>query len=533
MSRSKIIGIDLGTTNSCVAVVRDGEPTVIHNKEGNRTTPSVVAWMGNGDFVVGTPAKRQAVTNAKNTVTAIKRLIGRSYNAPELEQIRSRLPYTVFAAPSGDTWVRLDVGQGLELSPQEVSARILEHMKQIAEDFLGEEVHEAIITVPAYFDDAQRQSTRDAGEIAGLKVRAILNEPTAAALAVGLHQNQKRQRVAVFDLGGGTFDISILQIEQGVFEVLATSGDTLLGGDDFDRTLIDVIAAEFEREHGIDLTVDPIALQRIKEAAERAKIELSTATSTDVNLPFIAVGSTGPLHLTREVRRDELVALCQQLLTRLEAPCRTVLIDSRLAPRDIDHVVLVGGMSRMPAVQAKVEEIFSRKPSKGVNPDEVVAVGAAIQSAIMGGDLKEMVLLDVTPHSLGIKVAGDNMSVIIGRNTTIPTREMKTFGTTEDEQDFVSVEVYQGEHAAVGANRKIGRFILGDLPKRPAGHVRVEVSFTMDADGIMHVSATEKTSGKAATVKIQTTGGLSRGEIEGLATTHATERHKGAGSLGG
>jgi len=387
-------------------------------------------------------------------------------------------------------------------------------------------VTEAIVTVPAYFDDVQRQATKDAGQIAGLKIRAILNEPTAAALAFGLHHQKDQEKIAVFDLGGGTFDISILTIENGVFEVLATSGDTFLGGDDFDRRIIEMLITEFQELQGVDLSTDAVALQRLKEAAERAKIELSSSLTTDVNLPFLAVGAAGPLHCQREIKRGEVEFLVKDLLERLQVPCQQALDDAKLTARDIDQVVLVGGMTRMPAVQTRVEEIFGKKPSKGVNPDEIVAVGAATQSAIMGGSLQEVVLLDVTPHSMGIKVAGDKMSVIIGRNTTIPTRERKIFSTTDNDQDFVAIEVYQGEDPAAPANRMLGRFVLGDLPRRPAGQVRVEVSFTMDADGILHVAATELTTGKATSVTIQAQSGLSSGELDRIASTREKERSR-------
>ncbi len=516
----KIIGIDLGTTNSCVAVLEGGEPVVIHNQEGGRTTPSMVSWSGGGEVVVGAAAKRQAITNPRNSLYAIKRLIGRRFKSPQVDHLLRAVPYEIVEAQNGDAWVKV---RDVQLSPQEISARILEKMKKIAEEYLGEEVTEAIVTVPAYFDDVQRQATKDAGQIAGLKVRAILNEPTAAALAFGVHQ-QKNQRVAVFDLGGGTFDVSILAIEDGVFEVLATSGDTFLGGDDFDRRVIEKLVAEFKSEHGIDLSTDAVALQRLKEAAERAKIELSSALTTDLNLPFLSVGPNGPLHLQRELKRSELELMCRDLVARLEDPCQRALTDAHLKPADIDQVVLVGGMARMPAVQAKVEEIFEKKPSKGVNPDEIVAIGAATQSGIMGGELQEVVLLDVTPHSLGIKVSGDRVSVIIQRNTTIPTRERKVFGTTEDNQDFVAIEVYQGDNQQAAQNRMLGRFVLGDLPRRPAGHVRVEVSFTMDADGILHVAATELTTQKATSVTIQATSGLTPAEVEKLSGAHAQER---------
>jgi molecular chaperone DnaK len=528
VAHGKIIGIDLGTTNSCVSVLEGGEATVIHNSEGGRTTPSMVAWNNQGEAVVGVAAKRQAVTNPRSTLFGIKRLIGRKFKSPEVQSLMRTVPYEIIEAPNGDAWVRI---QGREMAPPEVSALVLEKMKRTAEEYLGEEISEAIVTVPAYFDDAQRQATKDAGTIAGLKVSSILNEPTAAALAFGVHQ-QKNQRIAVFDLGGGTFDISVLAIEDGVFEVLATSGDTFLGGDDFDRKLIDALVAGFRTEHDVDLSQDPVALQRLKEAAERAKIELSSSLVTDVNLPFLAVGKSGPLHLVREIKRSEVEVLCKELLEKLRAPCEQALADARLTARDIDQVVLVGGMTRMPAVQARVEEIFGKKPSKGVNPDESVAMGAATQSAIVGGELQEVILLDVTPHSMGIKVAGDKMSVIIPRNTTIPTRERKVFSTTEDGQDFVAIEVFQGEDAVATRNRGLGRFVLGDLPRMPAGAVRVEVSFTMDADGILHVSATELTSGRAASVTIQAQGGLSQSDVERLAQDRAYARSHGGAVLG-
>jgi molecular chaperone DnaK len=507
-----IIGIDLGTTNSCVAVLDATEPIVVHNQEGGRTTPSMVSFTAHGDVVVGAAARRQAVTNPRNTLFAIKRLIGRKVRSPEVETLQRSTPFDIVEAPNGDAWVRV---KDRAYSPQEISALVLGKMKNIVEEFLGQTVTEAIVTVPAYFDDVQRQATKDAGTIAGLKVRAILNEPTAAALAFGVHQ-QRDQRLAVFDLGGGTFDISILAIENGVFEVLAVNGDTFLGGDDFDRRVVEMLAAELEERHGLSLAADPVALQRLNEAAERAKTELSSALVTDINLPFLAVGKDGPVHLERAIKRLELTELCRELVDRLEKPCRDALRDARISPRDIDQVVLVGGMTRMPAVQEKVEEIFGKKPSKGVNPDEIVAVGAAVQSAIMGGELQEVVLLDVTPHSVGIKVAGDRMSVIIPRNTTVPTRERKIFSTTEDNQEFVAIEVFQGEDELAARNRLLGRFILGDLPHRGAGQVRVEVSFTIDADGILHVAATELVTGKATSITIHASSGLAAGEVDRL-----------------
>jgi molecular chaperone DnaK len=508
----RIIGIDLGTTNSCVAVLEAGEPVVVHNQEGGRTTPSMVSWNADGDVLVGAASKRQMVTNPSRTVYGVKRLIGRKLADPEIQRILPSLPYAVVAARNGDAWIAVD---GVPRSPQEISAHIVAKMKRVAEDYLGESVGEAVITVPAYFDDVQRQATKDAGAIAGLNVRAILNEPTAAALAYGLHHAQD-QRVAVFDLGGGTFDISILAIENGVFEVLATSGDTVLGGDDFDRALIDLLCDEFKAAQGVDLRGDAVSLQRLKEAAERAKIELSSSMTTDVNLPFIAVGPGGPLHLMRELSRGELERACRGLLDRLEQPCGKAMEMAHVTAADIDQVLLVGGMTRMPAVQERVVQIFGRQPSKGVNPDEIVAMGAAVHSGIMGGELQEVVLLDVTPHDLGIRVAGDRMSVVIPSNTSIPTRERKVFATTEDNQTFVAIEVYQGQHQTTAQNRRLGRFVLGDLRRAPRGQVRVEVSFTMDADGILQVAATEMSTGKATTLTIEAASGLSPEELARL-----------------
>src|SRR5262245_12062286 len=455
----RVIGIDLGTTNSCVAVLEGGEPTVIHNQEGGRTTPSMVSWNADGDVVVGAASKRQMVTNPQRTVFGVKRLIGRKANDRDVHSLASRLPYAVVPAKNGDAWV--DVA-GTQRSPQEISAHVLAKMKRVAEDYIGEQVREAVVTVPAYFDDVQRQATKDAGLIAGLTVRAILNEPTAAALAYGI-QHQHNQRLAVFDIGGGTFDISILAIENGVFEVLATHGDTALGGDDFDRVIIDLLADQFKTEHGLDLRQDSVALQRLKEAAERAKIELSSAMATDVNLPFIAAGAAGPLHLIRELERGQLERAVKPLLDRLEAPCIKALANAHCNPSDIDQVLLVGGMTRMPAVQERAVKIFGKPASKGVNPDEIVAMGAAVHSGIMGGELQEVVLLDVTPHDMGVKVAGDRMSVVIQANTSIPTRAKKIFATTEDNQGFVAIEVFQGAHETASRNRRLGRFVLGDL----------------------------------------------------------------------
>ncbi len=509
---NKIIGIDLGTTNSCVAVLEGTEAVVIHNHEGGRTTPSMVSWNEGGEVVVGAPSKRQMVTNPERTVFGIKRLIGKRYDSNAIKNLTPTLPYSVVPSKHGDAWVSINGG---EMSPEEVSSHILLKMKEIAEDYLGEKVDEAIITVPAYFDEVQRKATKDAGAIAGLSVRSILNEPTAAALAYGSHHGQD-QRLAVFDLGGGTFDVSILVIESGVFEVLATHGDTELGGDDFDRKIIELLCEEFLESEGIDLREDPVALQRLKEAAERAKIELSSTISTDMNLPFLAASPAGPVHLQREFRRDELEAMCAPLIDALAAPCERALKDARMGASDIDQVLLVGGMSRMPAVQSRVVDVFGREPSKGVNPDEIVAQGAATQSAIMGGELQEVVLLDVTPHSLGIRVTGDRMSILLAANTTVPTRAQKTFATTEDNQTFVTLEVYQGDHELVTENCYLGRFTLGDLPPRLKGETRVEVNFTVDVDGLLEVSATEHESGKAASVKIEPAGGLSDSDIREL-----------------
>jgi molecular chaperone DnaK len=514
---TRIIGIDLGTTNSCVAVLEGGEPVVIHNQEGGRTTPSMVSWSADGDVVVGAASKRQMVTNASRTVYGVKRLIGRKLTDPHVQAMLPTLPYGVVAARNGDAWVSID---GVPRSPPEVSAHVLAKMKKIAEDYLGEPVTEAVVTVPAYFDDVERKATRDAGTIAGLQVRAILNEPTAAALAYGL-QHGETQRVAVFDLGGGTFDISILVIEHGVFEVLATSGDTMLGGDDFDHAVIGMLADAFFAEHGVELRGDAVAMQRLKEAAERAKIELSSSMTTDINLPFLAIGPAGPLHLVRELSRGELERVCKPLLDRLDGPCTRAMAQAHVTAADIDQVVLVGGMTRMPAVQERVVQLFGRTPSKGVNPDEIVAMGAAVHSGTMGGELQEVVLLDVTPHALGIRVAGNKVAVVIPANTSIPTRERKVFSTTEDNQAFVAIEVYQGQGGSTGENRQLGRFVLGDLKPAPRGQTRVEVSFTLDSDGMLQVAAAELGTGRAASLTIEAAGGLSPDELRRLASQHA------------
>jgi molecular chaperone DnaK len=495
-----------------VAVLEGGEATVIHNQEGGRTTPSMVSWNADGDVVVGAASKRQMVTNPQRTVYGAKRLIGRKASDRDVQQLATRLPYSIVAAKNGDAWVEI---AGTPRSPQEISAHVLAKMKRVAEDYIGQSITEAVVTVPAYFDDVQRQATKDAGQIAGLTVRAILNEPTAAALAYGV-QHQHNQRLAVFDLGGGTFDISILAIENGVFEVLATHGDTTLGGDDFDRVIIDLLADQFMTEQGIDLRTDSVALQRLKEAAERAKIELSSSMTTDVNLPFIAAGPSGPVHLMRELERGQLERACKVLLDRLEAPCLKALEDAHCTPNDIDQVLLVGGMTRMPAVQERAVRIFGKPASKGVNPDEIVAMGAAVHSGIMGGELQEVVLLDVTPHDMGVKVAGDKMSVVIQANTSIPTRAKKVFATTEDNQTFVAIEVHQGPNEVASRNRRLGRFVLGDLKSAPRGQTKVEVSFTMDADGILEITAAEIGTGKAASVTIEASSGLTTEEITRL-----------------
>jgi molecular chaperone DnaK len=509
----RVIGIDLGTTNSCVAVLEGGEPAVIHNQEGGRTTPSMVSWNADGEVVVGAASKRQMVTNPQRTVFGAKRLIGRKSSDASVQALATRLPYKVVPSKNGDAWVDI---AGTPRSPQEISAHVLAKMKRVAEDYLGERVNEAVVTVPAYFDDAQRQATKDAGAIAGLTVRAILNEPTAAALAYGIH-HQHNQRLAVFDLGGGTFDISILAIEDGVFEVLSTYGDTTLGGDDFDRVVIDLLADEFAAANGgVDLRRDSVALQRLKEAAERAKIELSSALTTDINLPFIAAGPAGPAHLMRELERGQLERACKHLLDRLEPPCEKALAEARCTAAEVDQVLLVGGMSRMPAVQERAVRIFKRQPSRGVNPDEIVAMGAAVHSGIMGGELQEVVLLDVTPHDMGVKVAGDKMSVVIQGNTSIPTRAKKVFATTEDNQTFVAIEIYQGAQELASKNRRLGRFVLGDLAAAPRGRTKVEVSFTLDADGILEVTAAEVGTGRAASVTIEASSGLTQDEIAQL-----------------
>ncbi|MFM1846600.1 MAG: chaperone protein DnaK [Pseudomonadota bacterium] len=521
----KIIGIDLGTTNSCVAVMEGGSPTVIANSEGTRTTPSVVAVNDSGERLVGQVAKRQAVTNPKNTIFAVKRLIGRKFDSPEVSKAKVVLPYEVTKAPNGDAWVKL---KGDAKSAQEVSAMILTKMKQTAEDYLGEKVTEAVITVPAYFNDAQRQATKDAGKIAGLNVQRIINEPTAAALAYGADKTGDKT-IAVFDLGGGTFDVSILELGDGVFEVKSTNGDTYLGGEDFDHKLVEFLAEEFKKDQGIDLRKDTLALQRLKEAAEKAKHELSTAMETDVNLPFITADASGPKHLNIKISRAKYESLCSDLIDRLIEPCKTALKDAGLKPDQIDEVILVGGMTRMPAVQSKVKEIFGKEPSKSVNPDEAVAVGAAIQGGVLQGDVKDVLLLDVTPLSLGIETYGGVMTKLIEKNTTIPTRKSQVFSTAADNQPAVSIHVLQGEREMASDNKTLGRFELVGIPPAPRGVPQVEVTFDIDGNGIVHVSAKDLGTKKEQSIQITASSGLSEDEIKKMvkdAEIHAEEDKK-------
>jgi len=504
----KIIGIDLGTTNSVVAVMEGGEAKVIQNKEGNRTTASVVAWNKNGDRLVGLLAKRQAVTNPKDTVFSIKRFMGRRFE--EVSTERSEVPYEVIAGANGD--VRVKTSQG-EFTPPEISAQILRNLKETAEEYLGEEVTDAVITVPAYFNDSQRQATKDAGKIAGLTVKRIINEPTAASLAYGL-DNKKEETVAVFDLGGGTFDVSILEIGDGVFNVLATNGDTHLGGDDFDQRIIDHLVDIFLKQEGIDLSKDAMALQRLKEAAERAKCELSSSSQTDINLPFITADESGPKHMTTTLTRAKFESLVDDLIERTVAPCRSCLQDANLTASDIDEVILVGGSTRMPAVAAKVKEVFAKEPNHTVNPDEVVAMGAAIQAGVLAGDDLGIVLLDVTPLSLGIETLGGVMTRLIDRNTTIPTKKSQIFSTAADSQDTVDIHVLQGEREMAIDNKTIGRFQLTGLPPAPRGVPQIEVTFDIDANGILSVSAVDKATGKEQSIKIQASSGLSDDEVK-------------------
>jgi len=521
----KVIGIDLGTTNSCVAVMEGGDPVVIPNSEGGRTTPSMVAFTDSGERLVGQVAKRQAITNPENTLFAIKRLIGRKFNSPEVQSDVKVISYKIVDGKNGDAAVSV---RGKEYSPAEVSAMILQKMRQTAEDYLGEEVKDAVVTVPAYFNDSQRQATKDAGRIAGLNVLRIINEPTAASLAYGLDK-KKEEKVAVFDLGGGTFDISILEIGEGVFEVKSTHGDTHLGGEDFDQRVMDYLADEFKKDQGIDLRNDKMALQRLKEAAEKAKIELSTSMETDINLPFITADASGPKHMTMKLARSKLETLVEDLIERTVGPCRTAMKDAGLSANQIDEVILVGGMTRMPAVQAKVKDLFGKEPHKGVNPDEVVAIGAAIQGAVLKGDVKDVLLLDVTPLSLGIETLGGVFTRLIEKNTTIPTRKSQIFSTASDNQPSVSIHVLQGERQMAGDNKTLGRFELVGIPPAPRGIPQIEVTFDIDANGIVHVAAKDLGTGKEQSIKITASSGLSEEEIKKMvqdAEAHAEEDRK-------
>jgi len=522
---SKVIGIDLGTTNSCVSIMEGGEPIVIANSEGSRTTPSMVAISDSGERLVGQQAKRQAVTNPENTLYAIKRLIGRKYDSDAVRKDIAISPFKIVKADNGDAWVEV---RDKRYSAPEISAMILQKMKKTAEDYLGTSVTDAVITVPAYFDDSQRQATKDAGKIAGLNVLRIINEPTAAALAYGLDK-KKDEKIAVFDLGGGTFDVSILELGDGVFEVKSTNGDTFLGGEDFDQVVIDWIADEFKKDQGIDLRGDKMALQRLKEAAEKAKCELSTSVETDINLPFITADASGPKHLTLKLTRAKLESICADLLAKLDGPCRTALKDAGLAASEIDEVILVGGMTRMPAVQKKVEAIFGKAPNKGVNPDEVVAIGAGIQGGVLKGDVKDVLLLDVTPLSLGIETLGSVMTKLIEKNTTIPCRKSQTFSTAADNQPAVSIHVLQGEREMARDNKTLGNFELTGIPVAPRGVPQIEVTFDIDVNGIVHVSAKDLGTGKEQSISITASSGLSKEEIDKMvhdAEAHADEDKK-------
>ena len=526
----KIIGIDLGTTNSCVAVLDGGDARVIENSEGDRTTPSIIAYVDGGEILVGQNAKRQAVTNPKNTVFAVKRLIGRKFNDEVVQKDIKMVPYAIAAAGNGDAWIEVNDEQ---LAPPQISAEVLKKMRKTAEEYLGEEVTEAVITVPAYFNDSQRQATKDAGKIAGLDVKRIINEPTAAALAYGLDKKRGDAKIAVYDLGGGTFDVSIIEIAEvdgeHQFEVLSTNGDTFLGGEDFDLKIIDFLAEEFKKDHGVDLHNDPLALQRLKEAAEKAKIELSNSQQTEINLPYITADQSGPKHLVLKLTRSKLESLVGELVSRTIDPCRVALQDANLSVQDIDDVILVGGQTRMPLVQEQVKGFFKQEARRDVNPDEAVAMGAAIQAAVLAGDVKDVLLLDVSPLSLGIETLGQVMSALIEKNTTIPTKKTQVFSTADDNQTAVTIHVLQGERKQASQNKSLGRFDLSDIPPAPRGLPQIEVAFDIDANGILNVSATDKATGKEQSIVIKASSGLSDEEIEQMirdAEAHSEEDKK-------